>query len=388
MPRRAQYNPFEVTKHGKTMWRVKFPKGDFHPDKPVRKDFPTEREANKFVREFQNKRNKLGELGNTLRPEDAADAVKALRMLPKGVSLEDAATFTVQRIEEAEASCTFQEGFADFLNWCVQDHRSKRHIRDLNQTLNLFQRLWGKILPAISRDEIEKILDLLPRSSRNLKIRHLSAFFNHCIRKDWLKESPVRKIQKGKAKEKDGPIEIFTSEDVKKFLYTVVSQCPEALPYFAIAFFAGTRPEEIGKLTWQDVCDAEISIPASVSKTRSERYTSINPTLKAWLDWHRNSGGVSVGRIYPRSQKTLERTRRTLVRKSQIRWIQDGPRKTFASAHYKTHQNENLTVRELGHKGNAMLHRHYNRNIRAEEAEAFWAILPPLGQYMELIEQK
>lgn len=232
-------------------------------------------------------------------------------------------------------------------------------------------------MSAISRDEVERILTPLPRSSRNLKIRHLSAFFNHCIRKDWLRESPVRKIQRGKAKEKDGPIEIFSSEDVKKFLYTVVNQSPEAVPYFAVAFFAGTRPEEIGKLTWQDISDGEITIPASVSKTRSGRYTEINPTLRAWLDWYRNKGGVTEGRLYPRSQKTLERSRRSLVKSSGIKWVQDGPRKTFASAHYKTHQNESVTVRELGHKGNAMLHRHYNRNIKADEATAYWAILPP-----------
>ena len=377
MPKRPRYEPFPVEKHGKEMWRVNFPKGDLDPLKQVRKDFHSKKSADKAVREFLSKRNKLGELGNLLRPEDAADAVKARNILHPNISLEAAATFATQRMEEAELSCTFQEGYTDFLNWCFQDHRSKRHIRDLNQTKKLCQPLWEKNLTAISRDEIERILAALPRSSRNLKISHLSAVFTHCIRKDWLKENPVRKIQKGKSKEKDGPIEIFTSEEARKFLYTVAHQHPEAIPFFAIAFFAGTRPEEIGKLTWQNIGETEITIPASVNKTRSERYTEINPTLRAWLGWHLANGGSNVGRVYPRSQKTLERTRRKIVKESQVRWIQDGPRKTFASAHYRTHQDENMTVRALGHKGNTMLHRHYNRNIKGDEAVAYWAILPP-----------
>lgn len=377
MPRRAQYKPFEVIKHKKVMWRVKFPKGDLDADKPVRKDFSTHKDANKFVREFLNKRNKLGELGNALLPENAADAVKALRILPPGISLEEAAAFTSQRMAEAESSCTFYDGYTDFLKWCGQNHRSKRHIRNLKQTFKAFKSLWTKNLTAVLRLEIEEVLAIFPTSSSNLKLRHLSAFLNHCIRKDWLQESPIRKIQKRKEKEKDGPIEIFTIESVRSFLFTVASQCPEAVPYFAIAFFGGTRPEEILKLTWQNIGDTEIMIPPAVNKTRTERYTKINTTLRAWLDWHRDSGGLCTGPIYPRSEKTLERKRRALAQDSGIKWIQDGPRHTFASAHYKTYSSEENTVRELGHKGSKMLHRHYNRNMKADDAEAYWAILPP-----------
>ena len=63
-----------------------------------------------------------------------------------------------------------------------------------------------------------------------------------------------------------------------------------------------------------------------------------------------------------------------------VEWIQDVVRKTFASAHYKIHQDALKTAYELGHRGTTMLHTHYNQNMRREEAVRFWGILPNLAE--------
>jgi integrase len=86
---------------------------------------------------------------------------------------------------------------------------------------------------------------------------------------------------------------------------------------------------------------------------------------------------MKQGRIFPRSQMTLIRIRRKVAEIAGVEWIQDGARKTFASAHYKTHQDALKTAYELGHRGTTMLHTHYNQNMRKEEAVRFWGILPP-----------
>ena len=76
---------------------------------------------------------------------------------------------------------------------------------------------------------------------------------------------------------------------------------------------------------------------------------------------------------------SLIRIRRRVSEIAGVKWIQDGARKTFASAHFKTHQDPMKTAYELGHRGTNMLHTHYNQNMRREDAEAFWNILPPKG---------
>ncbi len=377
MSRHATHKPFQITKNKNLRWRVTFAKGELDPTKGVKKDFKSKQDARDFVKDWTASRNVLGNLSKQITPELAADAIKAAKLLPVGVSLEKAAKFTTQQISKANASTTFWNAYEDFLRWLEENRKSKRHIQDHKQTLNLFECLWGKNLNEITRDEIERVLQTKPRSSKNLKIRHLSAMFNHCILKEWLGSSPVSKIKQAKPKYRDSEIEIFTVSDVRTFMHNVMQHHPEAIPYFAIAFFAGTRPEEITKLKWENLNNAEITIPASVNKTRTVRYTTINATLNAWLEWHKRSGGSSVGAVFPKSTKTLERIRRKIVKLSEIKWIQDGARKTFASAHYKKY-GESKTIAELGHKGNAMLHMHYNKNIREAEAEEYWGILPSL----------
>jgi len=376
MNRLTTHKPFPIVKHNNTRWRVTFAKGELHPTEGRKKDFFTEKEAKEFVKNWTSSRNSLGSLSKQITPEVAADAVKAEKFLPEGVSLEKAAMFTAQQMAKANASTTFREAYEDFLEWLKEDNRSKRHIRDHKQTLNLFRFLWDKNLTEINREEIEKTLKTKPRSSKNLKIRHLSVMFNHCISKDWLEVSPVAKIKQAKPKDKDSEIEIFSSLDVQKFMNAVMENFSEAIPYFAIAFFAGTRPEEITKLKWKNINEEDITITAFVNKTSTLRYTAINSTLRAWLDWHKANRGNTEGLIFPKSTKTLERKRRKIVKLAGINWIQDGARKTFASAHYKTY-GEAKTIAELGHKGNQMLHKHYNKNVRQAEADAYWKILPP-----------
>ena len=355
---------------------MKFPKGDLHPDKPIPREFDTEAEANKAVRDFVKKRKQLGELGNLLSTEGAADAVKALRLLPNGVSLEKAAMFTAQQMARAEKSTTFITAYQDFLIWLKEHDRSKRHISDHKHTLKTFNSLWNRNLTSITRLDVEEVLKNRPIYFKNIKVRHLRKMFNFCITNDLLDINPVKKIEQiPTPKSKKQKIRIFSNSDVRKLMQAAKDHSPEILPYLAIAFFAGTRPEEITRLQWDDINNNGITIEAWVNKTLEERYTKMNDTLKAWLDWHKNSGGASEGKIFRKSTKTLERTRRKVSKIAGVQWIQDGARKTFASAHFQIF-GEEQTIKEMGHKGSRMLYKHYKKNLKQSEAEDFWKILP------------
>jgi integrase len=375
MNRQTTHQPFKITKHGNIRWRVTFAKGELDPTKGKKKDFQSEKEAKTFVKGWIKQRNNIGILSKQITPEQAADAVQASEILPAGVSILAAAKYTAQEIKKAEKSTTFKVAYENFLKWSEIDNRSVRHLRDHRQTMEYFNYLGDKNLITIKREEIENKIQTIPISSRNLKIRHLSAMFNYCIRQDWLEINPVFKIKQAKPKNRKTEVEIFSNQDVKTFMEKAKNDFKEVIPYFAIAFFAGTRPDEISKLKWVDLNDDEITITAFASKTGQQRYTTINPTLKAWINWYLSNGGKSEGKIFPKSTKTLERKRREIVKLTGIKWIQDGPRKTFASAHYKIH-DEDKTLRELGHRGNQMLHKHYKRNIKQEEATEYWKILP------------
>jgi integrase len=279
------------------------------------------------------------------------------------------------KIESERKSETLRLGFERYMADCERRLKSFKHLRDLNQTRNLFSPLLGELLVSLTAEKIDETLASLPPASRNLKIRHLKAVFNYCIKQDWLTSTPLKRVELAPIRPKE--IETYTAEQVRTIMDTVATNHLEAVPFFAISFFAGTRPEEIMKLEWSAFTDdGQLCITAAVNKTRTKRFTTVTPTLQAWLDWYEAQGGLTQGRIFPRSQMTLIRIRRRVAEMAGVEWIQDGARKTFASAHYKTHQDALKTAYELGHRGTNMLHTHYNQNMRKEEAVRFWDILP------------
>ena len=60
-----------------------------------------------------------------------------------------------------------------------------------------------------------------------------------------------------------------------------------------------------------------------------------------------------------------------------VEWIQDGPRKTFASMHYATYQDAAKLAAILGHTGGqGILFRHYRGLVKKTEAAKYWKIRP------------
>jgi hypothetical protein len=59
-------------------------------------------------------------------------------------------------------------------------------------------------------------------------------------------------------------------------------------------------------------------------------------------------------------------------------WVQDGTRKTFATAHRGKFKCKVLTSAALGHKGTTVLDEHYDsRLMTPQEAAKYWEIFPP-----------
>ncbi len=376
MARNLTHKPNKVTKGGKPKWRVYFAAGEL-ADTAKLKEFKTQKEAAEFVFEFDARCQQLGQLASQTTTTELVQAKQASSVLSgSGLSVVDAARMAALKIESERKSETLELGFERYMADCERRLKSPKHLRDLKQTRNLFMPLLGQLLVNLSGEQIDATLLSLPPASRNLKIRHLKAVINYCIKQDWLSSTPLKRVELAPIKPKE--IETYSAEQVRAIMSAVATNHLEAVPFFAISFFAGTRPEEIMKLEWSAFTDdGQLCITAAVNKTRTKRFTTVTPTLQAWLDWYEAQGGVKKGCIFPKSQMTLIRIRRRMAEMAGVEWIQDGARKTFASAHYKIHQDALKTAYELGHRGTTMLHTHYNQNMRKEEAVRFWDILPP-----------
>ncbi len=375
MARDVTHKPTRVRKGNKTKWRVYFAAGELAATSKL-KEFMTQKDALEFVREFEARHEQLGSLAGQTTTTELILAKQASEVLASsGLTVVEAARIAADKVAAEVKSQTFGYGFDRYIADCERRLKSRKHIRDLRQSRNFFAHLAEILLVDVTGEDLDNALHELSPAFRNLRIRHLKSVFNYCLKQEWLLHSPLRKVELAPIRHKE--IETYTAEQVHAIMRAVSKSYPEAVPFFAISFFAGTRPEEIIKLDWSAVSDDDqLCIPAEVNKTRTKRFSTITPTLKAWLDWHREQGGLGTGRIFPRSQMTLIRIRRKVAEIAGVQWIQDGARKTFASAHYKIHQDAAKTAYELGHRGTSMLHTHYNQNMRREDAERFWSILP------------
>jgi integrase len=140
---------------------------------------------------------------------------------------------------------------------------------------------------------------------------------------------------------------------------------PDMIPYFAVGFFAGLRPEEIKRLAWVDVKEGFIEVQAAKSKTRQRRLVTIEGNLEKWLD---------RGGNLPPTRPLLKR--RLIIKQCGVQWHHDGMRHTYASNHLAYYENPNKTAHELGHRDTNMLYRHYRELVSNAVASDYWSISP------------
>lgn len=154
------------------------------------------------------------------------------------------------------------------------------------------------------------------------------------------------------------------------------------LPYIAICAFAGIRPTECSKLTWQDVDleDGVISVRAANSKTGGTRHVELHPTLRAWL-----LRGMPAGRCGPVVPPNFSALARIVRRRAGYgpgcaeAWQPDCLRHSYATYYLKAKCGSISQLQvNMGHTGTVLLYTRYMnmRGVTRASAEAWWQVLP------------
>ncbi len=149
--------------------------------------------------------------------------------------------------------------------------------------------------------------------------------------------------------------------------------CSNCLPAIALMTFAGIRPEEITRLTWEDILweHGLIRISGEKTKTGSLRNVEINPTLNAWLQL--TPASLRQGPVVSANWKRKWR----LIRKAaNISDRDDVCRHSYASYTLATNPDIARLMSNMGHSTRDMLLKHYRARVLPSEAEKFWTILP------------
>lgn len=262
------------------------------------------------------------------------------------------------------------EAIADLFAAKLAAGRRARYVEGLKAYLTKFAH--GRETMPLARftsADIEQWFDARAEkpATRASNLGRLSALFAFAKRRGWTADNVCDRVER--ITTDAHPPAIFTPDQVATALHFLRAKLPDFLPWFTLATFAGIRPEELDKLTWEDVNldDALVTVNAAASKVRRRRIVHLQPVAIAWL---RRRGPLPLP--YVTRRRHLRRLRAHL---GLARWPQDVLRHTAASHLLALWNDAGRVALELGNSP-AILLRHYRELVTSEDSARFWALHP------------
>jgi integrase len=336
-----------------------------------RRFFKDKAEAQTFMRLAEVQQENFGTAALSMSDALRVEAIECSELLqPYQKTLRDAAKFYLAHLKTITGSRKVKEIVADLLSARTADGMSARYLGDLRVRLGRFVATFGEqMIAGISSSRIDDWLRALGVGpvTRNTYRRRLAALFNFAKRRGYVKENPVADVER--AKERETEIAILSVGDLARLLECASS---DMLPFWTIGAFAGLRPAEIERLTWNEVdFDAGvIELKASKAKTASRRLVTIQPNLREWLAPYRTrTGRVCPVNLRRKSDEDRERAR------LRAEWPQNALRHSFGSYHLAQFNDAAKLALEMGNSP-AVIFRHYRQLVKPKQAALYWKITP------------
>ncbi len=214
--------------------------------------------------------------------------------------------------------------------------------------------------------------DILDRNGWGVTTRKgylgdFGTFFRYCRRHEWIDGDPCRRIETPILDK--APPGILTLDQVKTLVTACQEDSPSLLGFLVVALFAGMRPAEVLRLSWEDVRPEGIFVEPHKAKTRRHRIVETDECLGAWL-----ASASAAGADFrpPNWQARWDALRKRCG--LYAGWSQNALRHSFASYRLAL-RGEDETARLMGNSPQ-MLVAHYRTPVLRADAEAFFALRP------------
>jgi integrase len=292
------------------------------------------------------------------------------RLQQRGKTINDATAHYLQHLDAIAKSCTVDALVAELLKVRKADGASARYLQDLTSRLKRFAKDFGaRLVAEISTQEVDEWLRGLAVApvTRNNFRRVLVVMFGFAIGRGYASHNAAAAA--AKAKQIDSEVGILTVAQTAKLLE---SASAALVPFIAIGAFAGLRPEELARLSWDEI-DLEanlIEVKARKSKTARRRHIKIQPNLAKWLTGH----AKATGQVAPSNLRKKMKIARKEAGISD--WPNNALRHGFASYHLAKFQDAAALALEMGHTDSDMLFAHYRQLVKPRDAARYWNIVP------------
>ncbi len=292
------------------------------------------------------------------------------RLQQRGKTITDATAHYLQHLDAIAKSCTVEALVAELLKVRKADGASARYLQDLTSRLKRFAKDFGaRLVAEIKTQEVDEWLRGLAVApvTRNNFRRVLGVMFGFATGRGYASHNAAAAA--AKAKQIDSEVGILTVPQTAKLLE---SASAALVPFIAIGAFAGLRPEELTRLSWDEI-DLEanlIEVKARKSKTARRRHIKIQPNLVKWLMGH----AKATGQVAPTNLRKEIKIARERAGISD--WPNNALRHGFASYHLAKFRDAAALALEMGHTDSDMLFAHYRQLVKPRDAARYWNIVP------------
>lgn len=203
---------------------------------------------------------------------------------------------------------------------------------------------------------------------------YLTAFFEFCRQEGWLDSNPASGIRtyKGKELAKPAPTILDAARACELMKYLETFADGRLVPFYALCLFAGIRPDydngEISKLKVEHfrLKDAELKLPADITKTKRARMIRLKPNLVKWLKAY----PIDRFPIIPNGFRNLH-----FKVRAKFKIGHDALRHTYCSMLVAKDRSVADVSLQAGNSEN-VIWGHYLNLVSEKEAALFWKIAP------------
>ena len=371
-------------------WLLHIPASISDTGKLQRRYFQTRDAALAEASTFRAEYRAHGEKATALPPRIADQALTAVKLLEgTGASLIDASRAFRQAWDAKKTSQPFGKAVQAYLT--TREDLRKSTLDSYRYTLEKVAKpIDGRILAELKTADFERILKDKGATAARMHRANLSAFWRWAAKspRGWCQKEVLEALE-ARRESNDKDIEILRPDDVLAMLTAAEAEGHGAAAAYAVAVFAGVRPSELEKLTWADVHAEHIEIGPTVAKKHSRRLIPICPSLRAWLDAHRNDESDDASIVpanWAEVSKCVRRRAGWDVAARKLKrppkptrgaWPANACRHTCASVQVAIGTPlEDLTFK-FGHSGgHDLLRRHYVSRLTKKDAVAILSVGP------------
>ena len=292
---------------------------------------------------------------------------RALRCIAAGVA----------ELKKQERTVSFEKAVTFALE--ARRERRVRTVYDFRYFTRRFMKrcpgLARRKVRAISAQECAQYIEMAfdtPRQRQKARLI-LSGVFGTAVKRGWCDANPVARVEAPRVVEQQVPI--LSPQEIEQITTTAETyQSGSCAAAVGMMLYAGIRPHEVARLTWEqvDLQERAIYILPRHSKTGGARRVTIHKPLLRILRAHKRADGEKIcpaNWLYH-----WRKLRRAAGWDSPThRWPQDALRHTFASYHLSYFRSFAELQLEIGHRDATLLRTRYVDQRPVVNAGAFWA---------------